>query len=80
MSADLVRLMRVYLVEDERDARLRALPRALRPVDAKRRIVDAYEEALCIRDGYRETSGEIGRREALEFAVRALAGEYEEES
>lgn len=77
MSADLVRLMRVYLADDERDARARALPRELRSVAAKRRIVDAYEEALQVQDGFRETSDEVGRREALEFAVRALADEYE---
>jgi hypothetical protein len=47
VSADLVRLMRVYLAEDERDAKLRALPRALRAVDGRRRIVDAYEEAFA---------------------------------
>jgi hypothetical protein len=76
VSADLVRLMRVYLAEDEHDARARALPRALRAVDGKRRIVDAYEEALRGQDGYRETGEEVGHRVALEFVVRALADEY----
>jgi hypothetical protein len=35
---------------------------------------------LRVQDGYRETSGEVGRREALEFAARALADEYGEAS
>lgn len=51
--------------------------RALRAVAARRRIVDAYAEALRIQDGYKEIGREEGRREALEMAVRAIVDEYE---
>jgi hypothetical protein len=80
VSADLIRLMRVYLAEDEHQARARALPRAMRLVEAKRTILAAYEEALRVQNGYKEMGSETGRCEALEFVVRTLADEYEEPS
>lgn len=49
---------------------------ALRDVEAKRRIVDEYDEALRTLSGFRESGYEEGRREALELACRALALPY----
>lgn len=50
--------------------------RVLREVEAKRRILDEYTDALRILDGFRETGWEEGRREALEMACRVLALPY----
>lgn len=48
----------------------------LSDVEAKRRMVDEYAEALRILSGFRETGYEEGRRGALELACRALALPY----
>lgn len=128
MSADLVRLARRHLDEDERVARAAAdgdsgrwfmgekwnvyrtedvgccedrehnrlvaygnvksqsehierhdPARVLQAVAAKRRVVDAYAEALRIQAfaGAREYGHEEATREALELAVRAIVDEYE---
>jgi hypothetical protein len=50
--------------------------RVLREVEAKRQIVDAYAEALRIQDGFRETTGELMRRTAIEMACLAYAVAY----
>ena len=50
--------------------------RVLRDVEARRKILAVYEEALRIQAGFRETSGEETARLALEMAVRALAAVY----
>jgi len=50
--------------------------RVLREIEAKRRIVDAYAEALRIQDGFRETTGEMMRRTAIEMACLAYAVAY----
>ncbi|MFI7125972.1 DUF6221 family protein [Nonomuraea sp. NPDC050153] len=47
-----------------------------RSVEAGRRLVDEYAEALRIQDGFRETGWEEGRREALELACRLRAQDY----
>lgn len=50
--------------------------RILAEVAAKRRIIDEYAGALRIQHGFRETSPEVARREALELVCRLLALPY----
>lgn len=50
--------------------------RVLREVEAKRKVVDAYAEALRILEGFREVGHETGNREALELACKAFAAAY----
>src|SRR5258706_16131975 len=47
--------------------------RMLREVDAKRKIVAEYLEALSIQAGYKEVSSETANRKALEMACRSFA-------
>lgn len=54
--------------------------RVLREVEAKRKIVDEYAEALRILDGFRETGWEEGHREALLLACKVLAAAYADHS
>lgn len=51
-------------------------PRTIEDIKAKRRILDEYADALRIRDGFRETGYEEGRREALEMACQSLTLPY----
>jgi hypothetical protein len=54
--------------------------RALREVEAKRKVVEEYAEALRVAGGYRETRYEEGRREALELVCRAYGAAYADRS
>ncbi|MFF4989598.1 DUF6221 family protein [Streptosporangium saharense] len=88
---DLVALLLSGLAKDEKKARaaesgddsehvLQHSPaRVLRDVEAKRRIVTEYVEALRVQTGFRETDSEESRREALELVCRALVTPYIDE-
>lgn len=81
---DLVEFLRARLDEDEQPCEgvgeysdcYMFSERRLRDVEAKRQIVTAYADALSIQNGFAEVPREVGTREALELACKALALPY----